>query len=103
MSADNWAVCPNCRRNAESKYIQEEVLLEENYGKIPATEYAKLLTQHQANSVQKILGDNTLREDYRIGIDKNGVFTVGYISCCDKCGLTWKYNHSEQAFRSTLP
>lgn len=68
MSADNWGVCPKCE-SLENRFAIENHL--------------------HAPSV-----DNSLREDYELGIVK-GEFYVFYKGQCD-CGFSFKFNHKEK-------
>lgn len=40
--------------------------------------------------------EDTLREDYEIGVDLRGEFEVRYRCCCGKCGFEFKFRHDEQ-------
>lgn len=88
MSADNWGICPKC--NIKFKEDQEKA--EELYGKIPVEEYKKMLSE------TKDPEDNTstLREDYEVWTDKEGLFQVSYRCSCEKCGFEFNYEYKEK-------
>ncbi len=91
MSADNWAICPKCKRNDEAEMVKRWEKAKSAYGKIPPDEYLVLL--QKAN--QPIKEVETLREDYELGIDSNGLFNISYSAHCDKCGLKFTHNYKE--------
>lgn len=96
MSANNWTTCPNCKKEAEEKYQEEEKALDSAYGVVSASRFSQLAEEHSNNSVEKILGKYTLREDYDIGVGADGIFEVSYRAFCDKCGLKFSYKHKER-------
>ena len=85
MSADNWAVCPLCVRLAK----QEKLAL---YGKVSEEEYLDAVKRY--DKIIASSNENTLREDYDIGISKDGTFTVSYSGSCKRCGLKYQYKYS---------
>jgi hypothetical protein len=93
MSADNWATCPKCKRAA---ITEKERLLEEAakaYGKVPPAEW-KTLTE---NASKLETGNETLREDYELGVDSDGNFSVGYSCRCSECTFQFSFQKTEQA------
>lgn len=82
MSADAWRACPKCSKDNQAK-------ADAAYGKVSKLEYQKLLN---AALDQR----ETLREDYEICTDENGLFTVGYGCYCDVCKLSFTYKKTEQ-------
>ena len=84
MSADNWSICPKCKDEMGKK-------LEDSYGKISQDEYQQLL-----NKTAKYSNDRTLREDYSIFTDENGLFQIIYLCRCDRCGFKYTYKYTEQ-------
>jgi len=89
MSADNWAICPNCLKKAEAdlKSLQDD--LNGLYGKIPPAEYM----ERHATMPKEVEGENhrTFREDYELGV-YTGQFTVNYHGHCSACGLKHEFN-----------
>ena len=93
MSADNWRVCPGCIAEHRKKIEKMDADLAKAYGKISAEKYILMM-----EIVQKQKGmalEETLREDYAIGISEDGAFYVDYRASCDKCGFEFNYMHDE--------
>ena len=70
MSADNWAKCPRCeedRLNARAKF---EKKIQQSYGKVSAEEYLRMTKEFKEPKPV----EQTLREDYEIGIYDGGFF-----------------------------
>lgn len=91
MSADNWAACPKCVESVISKTNEDKLAAGRAYGKVSPEEYLELLSA--ASSVTAM--EETLREDYELGTDKFGLFTVSYGCSCSKCGFEFTYKHNE--------
>lgn len=94
MSADNWASCPKCLANHQKAVAQRQKNAEESYGKIPAKEYLKLLKGAEDKKKPSV---DTLREDYYIGVNEQGVFRVSYLGSCSECDFSFSYEHEEEA------
>jgi hypothetical protein len=86
MSADNWGICPKCKLDEIKRIEDLKLKAGEAYGKIPPEEYLELLDE--ASKTRSY--DNTLREDYEVGTDEDGEFSVSYSSFCT-CGFKYKY------------
>lgn len=84
MSADNWGVCPKCKETAEKNITSA-------YGKVSEEEYLATL-----NKRKQIENDLTLREDYEVGVDIDGEFSVSYSCHCLKCGFKFDYKYSQE-------
>ena len=87
MGADNWAICPNCKKkieNARAKLIEKA---NKSYGKVNPEEYLAML--RRAEKEEEI--ERTLREDYELGISEDGQFYVNYRSSCKVCGFHYDY------------
>ena len=93
MSADNWCKCPKCSERAIEERKAAIAKLDADYGKIPAGEYLR----RSAEVKQEVNGEQTMREDYELGTDTEGIFSVSYKCRCRKCGWSWGYEHSENA------
>ena len=96
MSADNWAICPQCKASKLAVRDENKRKAEESYGKVDAAEYLRLL---QVSSIA-VKVEETMREDYEIGVDDEGVFHIGYYASCN-CGFKFEYKHTEVASRPT--
>lgn len=95
MSADNWAICPKCKRDAKERTAQIKQAVKDAYGKLPADEYLKLVKQLE---VEPKLDDN-FREDYEIGMQDNGEFYIRYSGECGDCGFSFSYRHTVNALQ----
>lgn len=93
MGADNWAICPVCRVEAikarEKRYTKADAA----YGKKPQGDYIALL----AEAEKPIQLEQTLREDYGLGVGVDGVFGVSYRAHCTACQFAFEYKHDEVA------
>lgn len=94
MSADNYTTCPRCEA------IQEKAKKEaqESYGTVSEEEYLHLVEKSKPKK-----DEDTLREDYEIGI-YNGKFYIRYEGACSQCSFfyvykrTYKFNHETNKF-----
>lgn len=92
MSADNWAICPRCKHNAEVAKEKQIKKANNAYGKVEPEKYLALRTEAE----KKLEIDTTLREDYRIGINSDGEFYVSYFGICSHCGFQFDYDHKQK-------
>lgn len=97
MSADNWAKCPNCIAAADAKANEAAKKARESYGKVPVEEYQQMIDA--ADKLAEKGFEDTLREDYAIGITAAGLFEVIYSGRCTSCGFTHNFKHSESALK----
>lgn len=89
MSADNWAVCPKCLADSLAKENQLKLDAGKAYGKVsPEEMWDKVAAP--------VAVETSLREDYEVGIDGNGLFEVIYSGSCSTCAFNFRYKHSEQ-------
>ena len=103
MSADNWAICPKCYK--EAKKLDEEYAksVTEKYGKIPLEEFQKLNAEYQHLKTPHVTKlKETFREDYEMGVGfyENGSygrdkFNVSYKGACEVCNFTVTFKHQE--------
>lgn len=95
MSADNWRVCPACKKNREKRLEKQERALKASYGKVSAEEYEerRVALAIEADESPKM----TLREDYSQRMRDDGVYEVGYSCSCQSCKFTFKFEHEVQA------
>ena len=109
MSADNWTNCPRCTNRIA--LARETKLNEINalYGKIPADEFVRLLTEAEKMPAEQGEEDATLREDYELFISKTDrlhsrkkekpvklIFYVSYSAYCTECEWSFKFKHEEE-------
>lgn len=97
MSADNWTQCPKCFQRHRLDRKEKLAAAKELYGKVPADEYAVALESSRTIPVNP---EPTLQEDYELGTEAEGGFAVRYGGHCEKCGFTFKFNHSEDALKT---
>lgn len=91
MSADNWAMCPKCKELADHKLEVLEDKVSKAYGQVSSEEYLALVKKIE----QPIKLEQTLREDYEIGI-LDEEFYVRYAGACTVCGFRYEYKHDEK-------
>jgi len=66
---------------------------EKSYGKVSVDEFQKAVKTANALPDEP---DNTLREDYSIGVDLDGMFYVSYACSCSKCGFKFEFKEEKQ-------
>ncbi len=93
MSADNWCICPKCKKKNDQANADRILHVAEQYGKIPADEYVALAKA--ANKPIEIV--ETFREDFNIGIDKDGTFSVSYTGSCQECDVYFHYEFEDKS------
>ncbi len=91
MSADNWAICPVCKKNNDEANTNRIADAEAKYGKVSSFQYRESAKEAE----RSIVLEESLREDFGIGINEDGEFYVTYRGHCEVCGLDFKYNHAE--------
>lgn len=92
MSADNWGVCPQCKKLNDEKNKKRILDVVKKYGKVPPDEFVQL--SKEAN--KPIMLEEHLREDYELGVGENGFFEVSYRCSCDVCGFEHSFEHTKQ-------
>lgn len=90
MSADNWTVCPRCKAKNDAAREAHAKTIRAAYGKVTVDEWEKLKT-----SVPPPEPEDTLREDYEIGI-RRGEFFAAYFASCNECGFTFEFKHKQE-------
>jgi len=95
MSADNWTQCDACIAIRDAELQNKKEKLNKKYGKIDMEEF---LTQH-SKLARNLVGelDNSLREDYEIGI-RGGEFRISYSANCSVCGFSYTYQIRKDIF-----
>lgn len=106
MSADNWTICPRCKKERKELAEKHRKNFEEGYGKLSREEFIatmkaiNLISSKLKNSddhdVEKI--ENTLREHYEMFTDKDGYFFVSYSCYCEVCSFSYRFKHEEYLF-----
>lgn len=88
MSASNWRACPACLRRADEEQAEKRALADAMYGKASQEEYEAAM--EDANKPVEV--EDCLREDYQIGVDECGDFSVGYSANCQRCDFQYSFN-----------
>ena len=91
MSANNWSQCPQCMDVAEAEKAALVAEAAEAYGNVPEDEY----TQLRERAEKDITLEDTMREDYELGVNLLGVFRVGFSASCSTCGYRFEFEHEE--------
>jgi hypothetical protein len=91
MSADNYCICPRCKRDAATAKREAKSRAAAAYGKVSQTEYAALL----AMAAQEDTIDESLREDWDLGMEENGSLYVSYSCSCNTCGFAHEFKHEK--------
>ena len=92
MSADNWAICPKCKLKSEKEYTEQLAYAKSQYGVISSDEYRELIIEAE----KPVIFEESMREDYEIGVESDGEFSVSYSCCCQTCGFLFKFKHEEK-------
>lgn len=93
MSADNWAICPQCVKNLRDEILALHARVEQAYGTVNRDEYDRIVAELKSKEGTQII-KTTLREDYEIGIVED-MFDIHYGASCTDCGYSFKYQYSE--------
>lgn len=91
MSADNWMVCPVCRKAHDAKAAKALEKATKQYGKVSVGKYDADLRDARNLSAEELPSE--FREDYEIRISADGVFTVSYSGYCRTCDAKFVFKH----------
>lgn len=91
MSADNWAVCPRCKKLEMETIAELDRRIEQEYGKISIDDFLVLRNEAQNRREGLPLQKATFREDYEIYGAEDGGVEVNYRGSCNCCGLALKF------------
>ena len=92
MSPRAWGTCPACEKEARETKETEKKELAKQYGKIPPEEYIQRRTEVD----KPIEVEETLRENYELGVDMDFKFTAYYRCHCENCGFEFKFEHEQE-------
>lgn len=92
MSADNWAICPQCKKDEAARKQELIEKLYQSYGNVTEEDYLELKEKSERGSELR----ETLREDYETFMDSDGLFFVGYSCSCDVCNFNYGYEFRKQ-------
>ena len=93
MSADNWSICPKCKVTAEHAAASAATKARESYGNVPVEQYQRMIDE--ADKIASKGLEDTLREDFSVGVKADGTFEVIYGCRCGTCGFAFTFKHSE--------
>lgn len=93
MSADNWAICPGCVKEAHRAHRDLVLRAAEGYGRLSLAEFDALRAEADLGVNEEKF--RTFREDYEIYLDEDAVM-VSYSGHCQKCsaGTDFRYEHA---------
>jgi hypothetical protein len=94
MSANNWRVCPACKRRLEVEQAARAQAVRDAYGKVSAEQYEEM--RCAAEEVVADLLEKTMREDWEIGTGRDGKFFVSYRAKCKNCRFDYSFKHEAQ-------
>ena len=95
MSADNWTTCPKCRVAFLKKIDDAKRKAESAYGKVSEAAYHAILKAAKEEEGKQ--QEETLREDYGIGMGEDFDFYVSYSCFCKTCGFKFQFKYEEKA------
>lgn len=95
MSANNWAICPVCKKNQKKKVVIAAKRVAAAYGNVTEDKYLEM--KESLSSQPKL--ENSLREDYELLIDEEGLFSVSYRAICKVCGFNFVYEYQKYALK----
>ena len=100
MSADNWGMCPRCFIKAKAVKEKEKAELDSIYGKVTSERYLRALSAFDKKYPDSlVLIDGTFREDYEIGIDRDGEFYINYRAKCSICNFSFEYKFQQHVYK----
>lgn len=82
MSADDWYECVFCKANAKK-------IVEEEYGKLPYEEFKEKLDEAKVEHPEHEGQPETIRSDFEIWMDEEGIWHFKGGCECALCGREW--------------
>ena len=103
MSASNWGTCPQCKKTQDERIQKVLVELGEQYGKVPVERYKELSARADVKlaELRESMEGSTLREDWELYTNVDGVFSVRYSCSCDVCSLSYRHQFSEDVLKES--
>jgi len=92
MSADNWAICPQCKLNDDKAYEKSVLDVGKAYGTVTPEEFLEMVE----NTKKRQELPTSFREDYDIGIDEEGFFIVNYRGHCTECECSYEHKFEQR-------
>lgn len=95
MSADNWAKCPKCWAKAMDEIHQQAERQSNAYGKVPEKTWLKnqRLLWEKTDNLNGSGFKESFKENYQIGVDIEGRFSVEYRGRCMACDASFEYKY----------
>lgn len=96
MSADNWAECPRCRYNEETRVAELQMRATKAYGVLSVEDFDAMRAE-----AAKPIDENaliTFREDYEFYGAEEGDIKIRYAGECMTCGLKAEFTHEESFY-----
>jgi len=97
MGADNWTICPRCKKIAEANIEKDAEKVQKLYGKVSAAEYASKLAGIEKGKAKPL--EETFAEYYEVRTRKDGIFVIDYGGNCRACGFEFTFKEE----RNTNP
>jgi hypothetical protein len=79
-------------QQAKKQQAADREAVEAVYGTIPSHEYAS----RRQNAYEPVALDSTMREDYELGVDDDGEFSISFSASCSTCGYRFMFETTEQ-------
>lgn len=98
MSANNWATCPRCLAKSRDEIEKRAAQLDAQHGATPAKDW--MAEVRKLDDMRKPIGED-LREDWELGVTRDGKFKVVYWCRCDKCDFAWQYRYETDVFNGS--
>jgi hypothetical protein len=92
MSARNWTHCPRCLQKHTEFRDAEIRIAKALYGVVEPDEYAAAMQSAEAIPERP---EPSFRENWEIGIESDGFFSVSYGGNCTKCDYSHEFEHTE--------
>lgn len=100
MSADNWAICPQCRDRAQADRTARLKEAFDAYGKVSPEEFEAM---RAAADVPFDAGKfQTFREDYEFYGASDGTITADYSGHCGVCDLGVDFRHEHPFYPAAV-
>ena len=92
MSADNWTMCPKCKKDSDLKKIDDYNRVKKLYGKVSKKEYDAALKEYTEKEVR--FPNDTLAEyTESYMLTSKNKFCVSYSCHCSICGFEYSFKH----------
>lgn len=96
MSANNWRTCPKCRQVQEANRKARINDARNAYGKAPIEKFTAMLDA--ANEQPEL--EESMRENYQLGVGSDGKFYVDYRASCENCDFEFSFKHDQDAMEA---